>query len=185
MKIVNMKRLNSALADVIHDFEHLEIWNQTLYSIEVRLVNIGICYGCKWDGRDGHIDIPAVSLNRLSAVMFGDGADWCLRDVLRHEYGHAAADLYPRLSRSAEFRKVFGGRYDCGKMVEQYDAEKFISTYAATNPAEDFAEMFMYYIKFRGRAPKWRRFNTPTIKRKWRFIDRFVKTVRSGGKTFH
>jgi hypothetical protein len=184
MKIVTMKRLTGAVADVIRDFEHLGIWNERLYSVDVCLVSFGFCYGWKWCGPEGHIGIPAVSINRLGAVMFGNRADWCLRDIIRHEYGHAVADLYPRLSRSAAFRKAFGRSYDSDKPVAKYSEDSFISTYAATSPAEDFAEMFMLYVKYRGRRPGWHRLKAPAIRRKWQFTRQFVKTVKGGRRTF-
>jgi hypothetical protein len=175
MKIVTEQRLNRALADVIRDFEHLGIWNDELYSVEVFLVPVGYAYGWKWDGAEGHMDIPAISLSRLGAVM-GLYPGCGLRDVIRHEYGHAVADLYPKLSRSKAFRQAFGASYDRGARVTAYDPEKHVSKYASTQPAEDFCEVFMLYVKHRGRLPA--RFDTPAIRRKWAFVEHLVSHIQ-------
>ena len=178
MRLVTLDRLNRALYDVIRDFEHLGIWNDRMYSVDIVLVPLHYAYGLKWDGEDGHIDIPAVSLSRLGSTMFGIGQKWGLRDVLRHEYAHATADLYPELSRTSSFRWTFG-RYDHGKRLRAYDPEHNVTPYAATRPCEDFAEVFMYYIKTRGKLPN--RFDTRIIRSKWDFVSRYVKSIARKG----
>jgi hypothetical protein len=181
MKVVTLTRLNRALADVIRDFEYLGIWNEQLYSVEVFLVRVGYAYGWKWSGAEGHIDMPAVSISRLGAVM-GLYSGVGLRDILRHEYGHVVADLYPKLSRSKAFRQAFGASYGREERIAPYDPEKHVTKYASTEPAEDFCEVFMYFVKHRGRLPA--RFDTPAIRRKWAYVDRVVRTIRAGRRTF-
>ena len=66
MKLVTMKRLNSALDDVRRELDSLDLWTERTASVEVYLVPAGVEYGLKWDGRDGAIDIPAVSTARLA-----------------------------------------------------------------------------------------------------------------------
>ena len=169
MKIVTLARLNSALADVIRDFEHIGIWNERVRSVDVYLVPAAVlAYGWKYNGADGHIEIPAVNWARLQLLLFGRSLDYGLRDVLRHEYGHAIADLYPRLTRSRAFVSAFGGGYDRERPVREYDPEIHVSAYAATQPAEDFAECFMLYVKHRGRLPA--ALHTPSIRKRWGFI---------------
>jgi hypothetical protein len=175
MKIVTTARLNRALASVIRDFEHFGIWNGRLYGVDVFLVPVGFAYGWKRNGAGGHIHIPAVSISRLSWKLFRMGEHWGLRDVLRHEYAHAVADLYPRLSRSRDFLSAFSGSYDRGRPVEEYHPGTHVTAYASTQPSEDFAEVFMYFIKQRGRMP--RAFDTPGIRRKWRFVAGMVRCI--------
>lgn len=175
MRLVTIDRLNSALDDVIRDFRNLGMWNDKLYGVDVYLVPVGYAYGWKWNGPHGHIDIPAISLSRLGSTLFGIGEKCGLRDVVRHEYGHVVADLYPRLSRSANFRRAFEGSYDRAQAVRKYDPDHHVSGYAATRPAEDFAEVFMIYIKRRGKIPP--RFDTPIIRRKWWFVQDMVREV--------
>ena len=181
MKVVTLTRLNRALADVIRDFEYLGIWNEQLYSVEVFLVPVGYAYGWKWSGAEGHIDMPAVSISRLGAVM-GLYSGVGLRDILRHEYGHVVADLYPKLSRSKAFRQAFGASYGREERIAPYDPEKHVTKYASTEPAEDFSEVWMFHIKYGGRLPA--RFDTPAIRRKWKYVDRVVRTIRAGRRTF-
>ncbi|MBL0062055.1 MAG: putative zinc-binding metallopeptidase [bacterium] len=70
-----------------------------------------------------------------------------MRDVLRHEYGHAFAYWYPGLvRRSREFTEIFGNRYD-SDIKSEYDPDEHLTPYAAKRPAEDFAESFMAFVK--------------------------------------
>lgn len=114
----------------------------------------------RWLGyAPGHIFIPALA------------PSGCLRDVLRHEAGHALAHYYPALiRRSATFRRVFGGSYDQPDSAGG-DSRDFVSDYATTNPAEDFAETFMFFMKHRGQIPARFRGRIPA---KWTFIRRLV-----------
>jgi hypothetical protein len=98
-----------------------------------------------------------------------------LRDIIRHEYGHAFCHHYPELiSDSPEFRTFFGGHYyDCSpsKMAK----EAYISHYAQCMPMEDFAETFMVYVRRRGILP-----STITHKAliaKWKFIKKAIRQV--------
>lgn len=121
--------------------------------------------GCvaRWLGyTPGHIFIPALA------------PKGSVRDVLRHEAGHALAHYYPMLIRRAvAFRRVFGGTYDQPDPVGGKSGD-FVSAYAATSPCEDFAETFMFFLKHRGRKPT--RFRGRIIA-KWTFIRRLVKRL--------
>lgn len=175
MKIVTLVRLNRALAAVCEDFAHLGILGTWLHAVDVQLVPVGCAYGWKCTGASGSIDIPSVSVSRLGWILFRAGMPCGLRDLVRHEYAHAIADLYPRLSRCRSFQQAFGGPYDLGRPVEAYDPRIHVSAYAATQPAEDFAEGFMYFVKHRGRLPA--RFDHPGIRRRWRFIGSMVREI--------
>jgi len=47
-------------------------------------------------------------------------------------------------------------------------ADWFVSTYAATQPAEDFAETFMHFVRLKGALP--RKWKTPAIRPNWTFV---------------
>jgi hypothetical protein len=125
---------------------------------------------------DGEIHVPAVTLDRVRTRWFG-GSYTSLADVLRHEYGHAVADLYPRLLRSRRFRDAFATHHD-DEAEQDYDPALHVSTYAATNASEDWAEVFMSYHRCRGRLPA--RWSTTAIRAKWRFVAAVGDVVRLG-----
>lgn len=96
-----------------------------------------------------------------------------LREVIRHEYGHAFAYHYPNLiSNSKEFEKVFGGDYDYYK-PSLMEEEAYVSSYAQSEPGEDFAETFGEYVLRQGVLSK-NITNTKLIA-KWHFVDDVIK----------
>jgi len=123
----------------------------------------------------GHIYIP----NWVLLHPVWRKHNFTTRDVIRHEYGHAIAHHYPMLiQRSDRFRAIFGGDYHADDHDREENDAEFVSVYAKTNPAEDFAENFMFYLKHRGDLPG--KFQNPAIARKWRFIRDLSRVIRSG-----
>ena len=118
--------------------------------------------------RPGHLYIPSLALGHRNVL-----------DVVRHEYGHALAHYYPTLiQRSSAFTTAFGGRYSRGTPVPGSERdEDFVTSYAATEPCEDFAETFMVYLRRRGKPPAS---VSRAIARKWRFIATTVSTIARG-----
>ena len=49
----------------------------------------------------------------------------------------------------------------------------------STMPCEDFAEVFHYYLRHKGRLPL-RLANKPRIVRKWQFVKWLAKGISSG-----
>lgn len=82
-----------------------------------------------------------------------------VRDILRHEYGHALLYQYPGIKDREGF-SLFG---------HTTDVNDYVSHYAMTNPEEDFCETFMAYMKKKGKMPK-RNDYSMRLRRKWRFI---------------
>lgn len=123
----------------------------------------------------GHIYIPKWVL--LHGPWQRRGS---LRDVVRHEYAHAIAHYYPALiQRSARFRTVFCGRYFDNSHEIRMSKHDCISSYAETQPCEDFAETFMFYLRHKGRLPV--EFTSEAIKQKWQFVRDLAGVIESGG----
>lgn len=173
--IITLGRLSRATSDVTTQLDALGFYDEPVRQTEVYLVPFGVAFGWQYYGTTGEICIPAVSLARLGALLNRPCIP--LRDVLRHEFAHAVADTHRGLIRSKRFRQAFGGSHDTVE-ASDYNPNRHVTRYAATCPAEDFAEVFMYYVKHKGRLPS--RYNTTPIKRKWRFIDELRKKIAAG-----
>lgn len=120
------------------------------------------------------IYVPRLSLSRLIASVRG-GVASSMRDILRHELGHAFAVEHPGLvRRSTAFTRAFGARYD--DHVAQ-DEEDCVSAYAASSPAEDFAETFMTYVRVGGDITRFKK-GGPAVHRKLRFVAALANEVR-------
>jgi hypothetical protein len=112
------------------------------------------------------------------------GMDRCPRatvvDVLRHEFAHAIADLYPlAISRGGTFRAAFGG--ECGDNPSEYSKlpecdGTFVSVYAKKSTEEDFAETFMLYVKHKRKIPAKFAKNL-AIRKKWEAVGEIVLRV--------
>lgn len=107
-----------------------------------------------------------------------------LVDTIRHEYAHAWAWLDPDLIAGSWFKNTFGLEYDeeddlgadlyrVFNNYESYGFEQspywndYVSAYALSSPSEDFAETFMFYLRYRkslkrfkGREGVWGKLNS-------------------------
>lgn len=120
----------------------------------------------------GHIYVPQRVI--ADGLLLERGS---LRDIIRHEYGHALAHYYPELISIPRFQKTFGGDYYDykGAMMER---DSYISDYARTRPCEDFAETFMVYLRRGGCMPA--KMENKQLIRKWKFIAWLCKKI--GGR---
>jgi hypothetical protein len=82
-----------------------------------------------------------------------------VRDMLRHEYGHALLYYFPEIMATKGFRNF----------CNSSDINDYVSRYAMTNPDEDFCETLMKYMKHGGKFP--RKNVSPELMKKWRFIS--------------
>ena len=175
-KIITMPRLQSAMDDVVDELDEVGLWNERLAKVDVYLTWVGTAYGWQLYRGSGHIEIPALSLSRVSELIYG-GPRMTLRDLLRHEYGHAVADTNRGLIRSRCFVDAFGTHHD-SEIPANYSKDEHVTAYAAKDSSEDFAEVFMYYLKHSGTIPG--RFRTLQIERKWQFVDRLCQRIADG-----
>ena len=173
-RVITLKRLNSALDDVRTELDRFGLWNARLADIDVYLTWFGGAYGYQFYRTTSQVEIPAVSLSRLWELM-ACGTPASLRDILRHEYGHAVADKNRGLMRSRQFREAFGTHHD-SESRSMYSPEMHVSDYAAKDAGEDFAEVFMSYLKHSGKLPS--RLTTPPIRTKWNFVKRLACRIQ-------
>jgi len=116
--------------------------------------------------RAGHIYIPR--------WVFTSG-HFSLRDVIRHEYGHAMAYHCPEAMGG--FEKIFGAKY--GNENPKRDRDGFISDYAMKDTSEDFAETFMVFARRLGVEKGLR----GAVLGKYRFVSKVVQRVVRSPKT--
>ncbi len=172
---VTLRRLNRALTRVTSDLDQHGLWDERVQAVPVYLASVGYAHGWQCYGGSGEICVPAVSLVRLGEYFHGPYTS--LADVLRHEYGHALADTHRGLFRSRQFSSVFGSPHD-SEWGYEYDPDLHVSSYAATDCSEDFAETFMLYLKHGGQLPA--RFDTKAIRAKWQFVEQLGNVVKRG-----
>ncbi len=176
MNFVTLTRLNRAVSDVQRELEEHGFYDERLAKVDVYLSWVGYAYGWCYYSSSGNIHIPAVSLGKLFERIVGTSLT-TLRDVIRHEYGHALAHTHRGLFCSVPFKRAFGCHHDAD-IKSDYDLERHVTPYAATSPSEDFAEVFMFYLRYGGELPS--RFNTWRIRLKWRFIRDLGVAVKRG-----
>ena len=173
--IVTLARLNRAESRVVSELKRHGLWDERLEAVDVCLVTFAAEYGYQRYGSTGEICVPMFSVARICDIVRGGYVS--LADLLRHEYGHALADTHRGLFRSRRFRDAFGTHHDDPDEFE-YDPEFHVSEYAAAGASEDFAEVFMVYLRHGGDLPAWH--DTPVIRRKWSFVRRLGAATKQG-----
>lgn len=174
--LISLKMLKKTIRKVEEDYESLGLMDDKLDGVEVYLVPFGVDYGWKWDGKDGWIDIPRVSITRIADLILKDKT-MSLRNVMRHELAHGLADTHRALIRSKKYREHFVYPYD-DEERQLYDPEVHVSEYASSNSAEDFAETVRYYVKRKGVIPK--KWVGTIIHTKWEFIREMAEAISDG-----
>ena len=177
---VSLSRLKGAIKKVSRELEFHGFLDDAVDAVPVYWVPAGGAHGWQGYGWTGCIYVPAVSVMRIYEKLRGTYTS--LADVVRHEYGHAVADTHRGLIRSREFSGIFGGSHDSFEMQE-FDGEVHVSGYAAKNSAEDFAEVFMCYLRHKGRLPA--ELNYPTIRQKWAFVRRLGRAIQDGRRRWY
>ena len=174
--MLTLRTLQSATNDVVRDFRACGMNTAALQDCQVYLVPAGLAFG--WCHADGAISIPAVSGSRWWERGWGKRTS--LRDVLRHEFGHALANLHPELVEGRSFSAAFGAGYDDRwQRKPAFDEEDYLTPYATKSPAEDFAETVMVHSRHRGRMDRYR--NLAGIWRKLEFVRRISIRIRREG----
>ena len=132
------------------------------------------------DSKD--ITFPSVYLP-IMALWRDLGVKANALDVIRHEFGHALADLYPgALKKGGLFRAAFGGTYGenpAEECVADGWGDRYVSEYATSMTQEDFAETFMLFVKHKGKIPA-KFAKKPAIRKKWKAVAEIVRRVAAG-----
>jgi hypothetical protein len=101
-----------------------------------------------------------------------------LLDTLRHELGHAWAWLDLRHVDGPWFRETFGARYHAEWAPGEqpaFDPDAFVSDYACCAPKEDFAETFMFFLRYRRSLDRFR--SRKRLHRKLRAVQAAVRVA--------
>lgn len=178
---IGLSQVNQAWTRVWRELDQMGLTCRRLSTCQVYLSLAHTAYGYQWfgdrkDGRlCGDIYLPSISLSRWGDYFQGRPATSSV-DVLRHEYGHAYADVNRRRIETKRFEIAFGYPHEWWKDATlEYDPYHHVTPYAATAPGEDFAEVFWLYLKHKGRLP--RRLDTPPIRLKWDFVAKLRRTA--------
>ena len=147
------------------EMDALGFWSDRLDTVEVWWTRASLSF---YGWYEGDIHIPAVSGAQLSDYIAGRHIR--LTDILRHEWAHAVADKWPEFIETRRFEQVFGAAYESEDPPWSHDPVRHVTRYAAVMPCEDFAEVFHFYLKHKGRLPQ-RLASKPAIVRKWAFME--------------
>lgn len=129
--------------------------------------------GVPWYGRVVGFEPGVIYLPRNPPVeAYVPGGT--LTDTIRHEFGHAWRWLDPKFFSLPWFRETFDARYtDEWDEAPAYDRDAYVSEYACTSPAEDFAETFMMFLRHRRSLAIFER--RRGVRRKVAAVERAVK----------
>lgn len=140
---VTIKRLRRAVRQVERELKNFGLWHPNMQDTQVYLIPAHVYYGYE---QEGDIYIPFLTLGALFSKR-----SWTLLDLVRHDYGHVVSEYL------SGWEDVF-------------DAEESVTRYGETNPDEDFAEFFRYFLKYRGKLPKkWQK--NAAIRQKWKYLQ--------------
>lgn len=115
--------------------------------------------------------VPSISLARVAWFREPE----CLVDTLVHEYGHAVDDLLKLWERWYDIKHPFGA-WD---VSQRFSPAKHVSTYAATEGCEDFAECYRCLVEAKGRISR----KLPQlIQKKLKFVRKVVRCHLRGKK---
>jgi len=186
---VTFRQLETAYLSVQRELDRAGLWDGRTRLMKTEVIWCWLPPPGVWDALGFFVDEDSL-LFRLFGYEPGDiyvpkwvllHGPWqnrgSLRDVLRHEFGHALAFYHPGPTRRCRaFREAFAARYDECWSEPPGDRKDFVSAYAMTGPAEDFAETFACWLRTfasRGDSPRnsaaARRF-TPALRAKFAFI---------------
>jgi hypothetical protein len=114
--------------------------------------------------------------------------------LICHELGHSFLYYYWNLTRTEQFRRVFGEVHKAYRVHDEtwvnFAKKKvtlvhapYVSAYAATHPLEDFAEVFRIYVSRKGRIKDLfidlgRAHKDVILYEKFLLLHRFVRSLR-------
>lgn len=173
--ILTLNRLQAANWAIITELKKLGFYDEYTARTEVYLVPSSRAHAYQYYFGDGSICIPRIS--RSTLIDRYNGEVTSLKDILRHEYGHAVACTHRGLMRSRKFSEAFGGPHNWNFEWE-HDPDFHVTEYAALATGEDFAEVFYKYLKHKGVLPK--KYQKPGIRRKWKFIEQLRSAIKRG-----
>lgn len=178
--LITLQMLDTANQQVTREMMRLGIWGPLLE-------RVGVYLGPKYDGYFGwHCGSPGniyVPQQTIRSMFDSKGRFTRISDILRHEWAHALAASYSEFTDSPRFDRTFHGSYHDEFPIWEYNPHIHVTEYAADMPAEDFAEIFNFYLRHKGRMPV-RFAYKPFIARKWQFVDAIARRLSIGRTHF-
>jgi hypothetical protein len=171
-----------------NELKELGIFHGLLDTVELRVTRIPawVISARGWFYDVGVGTLPSLLGWREGVIYLPYNMEWQrdLLPVIRHEFAHSWAWSNPSFLKRDWFRKTFGRSYFGAKWpklkLRCFEASKYwlshASAYATTSPAEDFAETFETYMRWRNTLDRFS--GRPAFYRKLRAVETAVKTQR-------
>ena len=199
---IDFKVLNREFIKVQCELEEIGLLKENKYLGKVELVQSSLPSFCGEMGYvyDSEVGILGKSMGYQKGTIYIPSyalidkyiPGGTLIDTIRHEYAHAWAAHYPNVFEKKWFKNTFGLSYwddwvfgnALYKFFSKYDLATFknspyyldfVSPYALSSPSEDFAETFMFYLKYRKSLNRFR--CRKGVYKKLISVDRIIKKV--------
>ncbi len=163
---ITIERLSKAVQTVQRELYKMGFWSDEMAETEIYLIPAHHWHGYV-NMSDGHIRIPVLSLSNIAEKLLV-GKSGSLLDLVRHEYGHVFTYHHFDRVNTKRFEKAFGCSWvDDG--AQTFDEDRHVTRYAATDIYEDFAEVFRFFLKHKGRMPaRWK--ERSGIAKRWKYL---------------
>jgi hypothetical protein len=182
-----LSEIDQIADDVFAEYEEHGLMTRGLSKTPIKTVELDLFLGTAfglyifedsfWNFgfKKGTIYLPRFSFRMWA--MRAQGKRVTMRDVIRHEMAHALAYRSKNLIRGwRRFEQAFGEHHDYEGPIDQ-SRKDCVTDYATTEPAEDFAESVMVYLRYKGDLKRWKK--REGLHEKMKLIAAIPRRIRS------